>query len=108
MIKFCKSCDNILIEKIINNELMFKCQSCSEVYKSTPEDSLRKERIKDINVMSSKTLDNAINDPATIKANIKCIRNECKGNIVKQVRMNDTSARLYNICTTCGVQWLSN
>lgn len=108
MAKFCDTCDNLLIEKYINNELVFSCELCHILYKSKPEDSLRKERIKESAVISSKILDKALDDPATIKAYVKCIKKGCKGEIVKQVRMNDATARLYNICTQCKTQWLHN
>ena len=54
-----------------------------------------------------KILDKAVDDPATIKARINCINKKCNNDIVKQVRIGD-DMRLYNICTLCRVQWLSN
>jgi DNA-directed RNA polymerase subunit M/transcription elongation factor TFIIS len=108
--RFCDTCDNLLVPKFINEELVFSCESCFIQYKSFPEDSLRKERIKEKDVMIyEKILNKAADDPATIKANVKCInvQKKCKSNIVKQVRIGD-DMRLYNICVECKMQWLYN
>lgn len=106
MSKFCENCNNLLLEKYMDNSLAFSCESCHTIYNSDPSDSLRKSRVKGIEIISTKILDRAIDDPVALKAYVKCIKKNCKGVLVKQVRINDATARLYNICTTCHVQWL--
>lgn len=108
MVNFCKYCNNRLESIYISDELNFKCNKCSLYYKSTDEDSLRFERIKEADIQSHKTLLNkAAADPAVIKVKNKCINSKCKGNIAKQVRIGE-NALLYSICLTCGEQWLFN
>ncbi|MGL5936551.1 MAG: hypothetical protein ACRCZI_13135 [Cetobacterium sp.] len=106
-VKFCTSCDNLLEKIIINNYLLFVCENCQRRYQASPEDTLFKERVKGIDVILPKALEKAVDDPATIKAYVKCIKNTCAGKIVKQVRMNDYSSML-NICTECRFTWLAN
>lgn len=109
MATFCETCENLLSAKYINDELTFNCESCHISYKSKDEDTLRKERVKENDVMIyEKILNKAVDDPATIKARIKCLDKKCKNDIVKQVRINDDSASLYNICITCKKTWPSN
>lgn len=105
--KYCEHCDNRLRPNFNNDELTFKCQSCHLNYKSDPEDTLRRERTKESNIMIyEKILNKAVADPATIKASLNCKDSKCKGDIVKQVRIGN-DMRLYNICITCNFQWLS-
>ena len=108
MATFCNFCDKLLSPSFANETLSFKCDLCLVSFPATPEDSLRKERIKEGNVMVyEKILNKAVDDPASLKAEIKCINKKCDSNIVKQVRVGD-DMRLYNICVKCRVQWLSN
>jgi len=106
MVNFCKFCQNRLESIYISDELMLKCYKCSLFYKSTNEDSLRFERIKENDLESHKIiLNKAAEDPAVIKIKIDCINPKCKGKIAKQVRIGD-DALLYNICLVCKDQWL--
>jgi DNA-directed RNA polymerase subunit M/transcription elongation factor TFIIS len=106
MVKFCEQCNSLLTEKFIDNKLVFRCELCYISYPSSPSDSLRKERIKGNDIILSHTLNKAVDDPATIKAYVDCIRNECDGKLVKQVRMTN-NLQLYNICIKCRVQWIA-
>jgi DNA-directed RNA polymerase subunit M/transcription elongation factor TFIIS len=107
MAKFCIYCDNLLIPNFHNEELSFKCMMCNTMYPPNDEDTLRYERIKENDVMIfEKILNKAVDDPATIKAYVKCIKTKCTGKIVKQVRIGD-DLRLFNICTICRSQWLN-
>lgn len=104
MVKFCKSCDNLLNIQFKNDELMFMCHICRIYYDSDDTDTLIYERVKNDNMMIfEKILRNASDDPAAIKAYKKCI--SCNCSIVKQVRIGD-QLRLYNICVKCKTQWL--
>jgi hypothetical protein len=77
------------------------------IYLPEDNDTLIRERIKESDVMIfEKILNKASADPATIKAKIKCIKNKCTGEFVRQVRIGD-DMRLYNICITCKSQWLN-
>jgi len=107
MAKFCEICENLLSSNFTNDKITFKCNVCHIDYASNNIDTLRRERIKesDINIFS-KILDKAIDDPATIKAYLKCKNDKCTGTVVKQVRVG-TDMRLYNVCTTCKIQWLN-
>lgn len=107
MSKFCSICDNLLTATFSDDVLSFVCETCFINYKSNPEDSLRRERIKEVDIrIFSKILDKAEHDPATIKARIKCLNDKCSGTIVKQVRVGQ-DMRLYNICITCHIQSLN-
>lgn len=108
--RFCNACNNLLIPKFVNENLVFHCESCYIEYKSTDEDSLRWERIKEKNMMIyEKILNKAADDPATLKEYVDCIntKKNCKSRICKQVRIGD-DMRLYNICVECKFIWLSN
>ena len=107
MSKFCGICDNLLVAIYTNDELAFRCNTCFIPYKSSPEDTLRYEKIKESNIMIfEKIMNKAVKDPATIKAKIDCIDTKCKGTIVKQVRVG-SDMRLYNICEICEKRWLN-
>jgi DNA-directed RNA polymerase subunit M/transcription elongation factor TFIIS len=106
-IKFCTQCNNLL-NPIYTDELgMFKCQSCHINYKFEPEDSLRKERIKNTNIMIfDNRINKTANDPAALKANIKCNNPKCDSMIVKRTYVGD-DMRLYNICIKCNTSWMN-
>ena len=107
MSKFCKECDNLLSSKYTNEELSFNCDLCYIAYKSTPEDTLRKDRVKEQDVMKyAKILKKAADDPATMKARIDCLDKKCNGTIAKQVRLGENML-LFNICIKCGTQCLA-
>lgn len=107
MSKFCEACDNLLQAYYNNDRINFRCVKCHLIYESDDKDTLRYEKIKESNVMIyEKILNKAVDDPATIKAYMKCVNDKCSGKIVKQVRLGD-DMRLYNICTTCRSQWLN-
>lgn len=107
MAKFCEICENLLSSIFANDKITFKCVTCQIIYNSTSVDTLRRERIKesDTNIFS-KILDKSAQDPATIKAYIKCKNDKCDGNIVKQVRVGQ-DLKLYNICLKCNMQFLN-
>lgn len=104
MSEFCNMCDNLLSPVFYNDELNFKCLSCNIIYPSNEIQSLRFERIKG-NDAHDGIMENAVEDPATMKALISCIQNKCKGGVVKQIRVGK-NMHLYNICTTCKTSWL--
>lgn len=105
---YCQTCDNTMVPNFINDELTFICKSCNITTSSSKEDSLRKERIKESNILIHENmLNNAANDPVTKKARIKCMSKKCTGNIVKQVEISDEML-LYNICIKCNYIWLNN
>lgn len=106
--KFCRLCNSLLEKVFVRNEMLFVCESCQRTYKAEPEDTLCREQIKGVDIILDKALERAADDPAVIKAKVKCIKKNCNNDIVKQVRMNDTSAKLYNICIKCHFQWLAN
>lgn len=107
-VQFCEMCNKLLVPSFANDKLTFTCELCILSYESKPEDTLRSSRFKESNIMVfQKILDKAVDDPATIKARVKCLNKKCSGEIVKQVRIGE-DMRLYNICTTCKLQWLSN
>lgn len=106
MSKFCEFCDNLLVANFFNDKLTFKCTLCHVSYNATNEDTVRKERIKESNIMLfEKIINKSLNDPATSKDFVDCINEKCKGKIVKLVRIGDNML-LYKICTTCGTTWL--
>lgn len=106
--KLCQACDIIQSPRFINDELTFICELCQLSTKSYPEDTLRKERVKGSNVMIYETiLNQAVADPATGKARIKCLNKKCDSNIVKQVVIGE-ELYLYNKCVKCGFTWLNN
>jgi DNA-directed RNA polymerase subunit M/transcription elongation factor TFIIS len=108
MVSFCTACDKLLTSSFTNEELTFKCELCLLSYPSTPEDSLRRERIKENNIMIyEKILNKAVDDPASFKARITCLNKKCDNDIVVQVRIGE-DMRLYNICIKCRFQWLNN
>lgn len=105
--KWCKICNNLLLPNYLNDELTFKCEVCHISYESDVNDTLRKERTKENDIMVHEMyLNRAAEDPATIKARIDCISSKCKGTIVRQVRTN-VNMHLYNICILCNARWLS-
>ena len=53
-----------------------------------------------------KIINKAVDDPTTYKTYKKCINEKCKGKIVKQLPIGK-DMHLYNICTTCKIQWLN-
>ncbi len=104
--KFCRFCANLLTESFANDVLSFRCQSCQLVYKAKPEDTLRYEKTKESDTTIYETiLNRAVDDPATIKARVDCIK-KCGGKIVKQVRVGD-DMKLFNICVKCHTRWLN-
>jgi DNA-directed RNA polymerase subunit M/transcription elongation factor TFIIS len=108
MVNFCKYCHNRLESIYISDELNLKCFKCSLYYKSSDEDSLRFERIKESDIQSHQTiLNKAAADPAVMKVKLACISSKCKGQIAKQVRIGE-NALLYCICITCNEQWIYN
>lgn len=107
MSKFCEICENLLIATFINDELNFKCMACSTSYPANPVDTLRYENTKDPEVSNfAKILSKSSSDPITLKAKVKCIKNNCIGTIVKEVRIGD-ELHLYRVCTVCNSQWLA-
>ena len=105
MTKFCDICANLLIEQFIENTLSFQCQTCGKKQPANNEDTLRRTRMKENNVaVFDKIIKNAARDPATIKAEVPCIK--CDSTIVKQVR-TFPDMTLYNICVKCNTSWLN-
>ena len=101
---FCDNCCNLLGVNTANDELVFKCQTCFAVYKSSADDSLRYEETKDGNLIIFQTiLTNAKNDPVNIKEYVNCPK--CKNDIAKRVRLGN-ELRLINVCEKCGFQWI--
>lgn len=107
MSKFCKICDNLIYPLFYNDELAFKCMACNISYKSDDSDTLRHERIKEVNIIIYENiLKNSRNDPAVGLAHVKCIKAGCDGNLVKTVRVGD-DMKLFNICRKCGIIFLN-
>jgi DNA-directed RNA polymerase subunit M/transcription elongation factor TFIIS len=104
MSKFCKYCYNILYPNVNNDELVFKCMSCHEVYPAEANDSLRYERTKEANISRfEKILNNTADDPAVLKARIQCVK--CDNDIIKQVRIGQ-DMKLFNVCPKCNTKWI--
>lgn len=79
--------------------------SCQVMYAAENKDSLRFEQIKET-IIYEKILNSAVDDPATIKANVKCIKPGCGSDTVKQVVVGD-DMKLFNICIKCRTKWLN-
>jgi DNA-directed RNA polymerase subunit M/transcription elongation factor TFIIS len=106
MEKFCTYCDALLLADYSGAELMFKCHKCQISYVATPEDALRRERIKGSKVVNYKRILNTfIDDPAAFGARVKCPK-KCGNDLVKQTRP-DPNMHLYNGCTKCRHIWLN-
>jgi DNA-directed RNA polymerase subunit M/transcription elongation factor TFIIS len=105
--KFCEYCENLLEPTFTNDNFTMRCTSCSISYDTTAEDTLRKERIKEGDILIfDKLLNKAVEDPATEKVFVNCRDNKCSGKLAKRVRIGNDE-RLYNICITCKFQWLN-
>ena len=104
MSNFCRICNNLVTTIYASEELKFKCMSCYTFTPFTDDDSLRYEKSYESNVtIYEKILNNAVKDPASLKARIKCVK--CDNDIVKQVRIGK-DLKLFNICTKCETKWL--
>jgi DNA-directed RNA polymerase subunit M/transcription elongation factor TFIIS len=105
MNQFCKTCNNLLQAYTDSDELVFKCMSCYNIYKSDPDDSLRYEETKCGNLVIFQTiLNKAVKDNVNLRAYIPCPK--CKYNKAKQVRLGN-ELRLINICEKCKFQWIA-
>jgi DNA-directed RNA polymerase subunit M/transcription elongation factor TFIIS len=105
--KFCEICNNLLEPSFANDKMVLRCISCSLSYDPTNEDTLRKQRIKESDVMIyDALLKKAADDPVNEKVFIKCRGVTCSGTIAKMVRIG-TDDRLYNVCMECKTPWLN-
>jgi DNA-directed RNA polymerase subunit M/transcription elongation factor TFIIS len=106
-LKFCERCKALLASVIQNNELVFKCNNCASLYKSSDEDTLRYEEIKDVNLaMYDKILKKIVDDETNPKAYRDCPK--CKRKVVvRQVEIG-SNMTLINACTDCKHQWIDS
>lgn len=98
MVKFCNSCNNIIVVSTEKNKLLFYCKLCNKYYDSKPEDTLLKEEnIKNYDILyKSKTyLQSAHNDILAPLVKKEC--EKCKAKIVRYVSIYETGNLIY-IC----------
>ncbi len=106
-VKFCKYCNNLLDAIFNNEEMVFRCNMCNNIYHPFPIDTLRYERVKENSInLFENILNKAVDDPVSLKERVDCVNSKCNGKIVKQVRVGN-DMKLFNICTTCKTQWLN-
>jgi DNA-directed RNA polymerase subunit M/transcription elongation factor TFIIS len=108
MVKFCTNCSNSLKRIYINDNLYFKCILCNIVYNHSPDDTLIYENITggDISIFED-YLRSAIKDPTVMLINTKCINSKCDGKLAKRARIETGDVKVFNVCASCGVQWLN-
>jgi DNA-directed RNA polymerase subunit M/transcription elongation factor TFIIS len=84
---------------IINDNLVFICNSCHERYEAADNDSLRYEEVKGSDIaIFSKILDKIADDPVNPKIAREC--KTCKNKFAKYVRLGDEMKVVY-ACTKC-------
>jgi DNA-directed RNA polymerase subunit M/transcription elongation factor TFIIS len=96
---FCRVCNNLLSVDIVNDNLIFICQSCQSRYEAQDDDSLRYEEVKGSDIaIFSKILGKIADDPMNPKIYRDCT--ECEHNIAKYVRLGDEHKMVYS-CVKC-------
>ena len=124
--KFCKSCDNMLYIRLLNedsNKLIYYCRNCGDSYDEINEDNVcvlntditskEKAYLQDINEYTK--LDPTL--PRTL--NIKCPNQSCPSNEksdlgeqskneVIYLRYDDVNLNYVYICTQCDTVWKTN
>jgi DNA-directed RNA polymerase subunit M/transcription elongation factor TFIIS len=96
---YCQICNNLLGVDIVNDQLLFICQSCQSRYAAKDDDSLRYEEVKGSDIaIFSKILEKIADDPVNPKIYRDC--KKCKHNIAKYVRLGDEQKMVYS-CVKC-------
>lgn len=105
--KFCDTCDNILIISTKNDILKFICQTCLKEYSASENDTL----MKSVSFQESESLykseiylNIAHNDPLTPLINKKC--NNCDETIIKQILLGDNYQGIY-VCPKCKSKFIN-
>jgi DNA-directed RNA polymerase subunit M/transcription elongation factor TFIIS len=105
--KFCDTCDNILIISTKNDILKFICQTCLKEYPASENDTL----MKYVSFQESESLykseiylNIAHNDPLVPLINKKC--NTCDETIIKQILLGENYQGIY-ICPKCKSQFIN-
>lgn len=98
---FCNICANLLTVDIVNDNLVFICQSCQSRYEATDDDSLRYEEVKGSDIaIFKKILEKIAEDPANPKTYRECKVKDCGGKIAKYVSLGEDLKRVYS-CVKC-------
>lgn len=96
---FCQICNNLLSVDIINDNLIFICQSCQSRYEAQDDDSLRYEEVRGSDIaIFSKILEKIADDPVNPKEYREC--KKCKHHMAKYVRLGDEHKIVYS-CVKC-------
>lgn len=96
---FCNNCNNLLILKVINNNIYYICLGCSTKYHIRPEDTLIYEETTEENLAKYEIIiKNIKNDYLNEKIPIKC--NKCNHNIGIKIRIKNEQ-RILIICEKC-------
>lgn len=99
--KFCNSCDNILIISTKHDILKFICQTCLKEFSASEEDTLMKEvsfQESDSLYKSETYLNVAHSDPLVPLIHKKC--NFCDETIIKQILIGENYQGIY-VCPKC-------
>ena len=96
---FCRVFNNLLGVDIINDNLVFICQSCQSRYEAKDDDSLRYEDVKGSDIaIFSKILEKIPDDPVNPKIYREC--KKCKHNVAKYVRLGEENKLVFG-CVKC-------
>lgn len=103
--KFCQICQNVLNERLINDDLVNVCKICSYTEK------IDNYEIDNVSIIESNCQDyNKINTDICHditypkKNNINCIDNNCNGKEIMYVVCKDSMKYIY-ICCKCKISW---
>ncbi len=104
--KFCarNGCNAILKSEITNNELIFKCGICAEVYESDPSDTLLINdtiRESDSLYKHEMYIRNAQYDTISELIKKKCTNSACDETIVRVIKIDKNGQSMY-VCPKCG------
>ncbi len=108
--KFCdrNGCNAILKSQIENNELIFKCAICSEVYPSDPTDTLLVNdtiRENDSLYKHEMYIRNAQYDTISELIEKKCNNSKCDETIVRVIKIDKNGQAMF-ICPKCGTRFV--
>lgn len=96
---YCKICQNLLGVDIVNDLLVFICESCQSRYTALDDDSLRYEEVKGSDIaIFSRILEKISDDPVNPKIYREC--KKCRHNISKYVMLGDEKKMVFS-CVKC-------
>lgn len=103
---FCDVCHNLLTRITTDDDLIYKCMTCSQKYKSDPDDTLIYEEVDQGSSLYkyNTILKELENDEVTLREIVKCPNKKCNSSLAKSTRIGDKHLLIYK-CEQCSHIW---